>query len=93
MTEPIVVGREVLLDNEWLQVAAKVVRGMPGSTGDQRFYVTRPHDRVCEGLEPVLVDLRAVSALPRSSGLDDALRIAALMLALTRGCPTGLIAP
>lgn len=46
MTDPIVVGREVLLDNEWLQVAAKVVRGMPGSNEDQRYYVVRPRDYV-----------------------------------------------
>jgi ADP-ribose pyrophosphatase len=47
MTGPEVVGREVLLDNEWLQVAAKVVRGMPGSSEDQRYFVVRPRDYVC----------------------------------------------
>jgi ADP-ribose pyrophosphatase len=46
MTLPVVVGREVLIDTEWLQVAAKTVRGMPGSTSDQDYYVVRPRDYV-----------------------------------------------
>jgi ADP-ribose pyrophosphatase len=185
MIVPAIIGREVLLDNEWLQVAAKVVRGVPGSRGDQRYYVIRPHDYVCvvattpdqqiilvrqyrpaverftleipsgllepgesphqtalrelreetgyvaeqaehigtlvpdtgryenrlwcyvaaearlapersapeEGLEPVVVDVREMSLLMRSSEFDHALHVAALMLALTSGHLPGLIAP
>jgi ADP-ribose pyrophosphatase len=184
MTVPSIVGREILLDNEWLQVAAKVVRGMPGSTGDQRFYVVRPRDYVSvvattpdqqivlvrqyrpavervtlelpsglldpgetpentarrelqeetgyvarhvehvgtlipdtgryenrlwcyvapdvelaaghaapeEGMEPVLVDLRDLPDLLRSSEFDHALHLAALMLALASGHLSGMIA-
>ena len=184
MTEPVIVGREVLLDNEWLQVAAKTVRGMPGSANDQEFYVIRPRDYICvvattpdqklilvrqyrpavervtleipsglldpgespdmtalrelqeetgyvadrvehvgtlipdtgryenrlwcyvaenarlapghpapeEGLEPVLVDVREVADLLRSSAFDHALHVAALMLALTGGNLPGLLA-
>jgi ADP-ribose pyrophosphatase len=184
MTLPVIVGREVLIDTEWLQVAAKTVRGMPGSTADQEYYVVRPRDYVTvvaitperqillvrqyrpavervtlelpaglvdpgeepeqtvrreleeetgyvaervehlgtlipdtgryenrlwcyvainvrladghpvpeEGMEPLLVDLRELSSLLRSSTFDHALHLAALMLALTSGHLPGLLA-
>jgi ADP-ribose pyrophosphatase len=183
MVQPVVVGREVLLENAWLQVAAKLVRGMPGGDGDQRYYVIRPHDYVCvvattpeqqivlvrqyrpavervtleipsglldpgetpevaairelreetgyvadrvehigtlvpdtgryenrlwcyaapgvrraaeliapeEGIEAVLVDVRDLAALMRSSQFDHALHVAAVMLALTSGHLPGLL--
>ena len=47
MPSPVVIGREILIDNEWIQVAAKLVRGMPGASDDQDFYVIRPRDYVC----------------------------------------------
>ena len=46
MTSPVIIERKTLLSNPWLEVAARVVRGMPGSTGDQEFYVVRPRDYV-----------------------------------------------
>jgi ADP-ribose pyrophosphatase len=46
MTVPEIIGREVLLENEWIQVAAKLVRGMAGSTEAQRYFVVRPRDYV-----------------------------------------------
>ena len=45
-----------------------------------------------EGLEPVLVDLREIAGLLRSSELDHALHVAALMLALAGGHLPGLFA-
>lgn len=46
MAPPAILRRETLLSTPWLEVAARVVRGMPGSTGDQEFYVVRPRDYV-----------------------------------------------
>jgi ADP-ribose pyrophosphatase len=46
MTSPVILRRETILSNPWLEVASRVVRGMPGSTDDQEYYVVRPHDYV-----------------------------------------------
>ncbi len=46
MPAPVILRRDTLLSTPWLEVAARVVRGMPGSTGDQEFYVVRPRDYV-----------------------------------------------
>ena len=46
MASPVIIERKTLLSTPWLEVAARVVRGMPGSTGDQEFYVVRPRDYV-----------------------------------------------
>jgi ADP-ribose pyrophosphatase len=46
MPSPVIIERKTLLSTPWLEVAARVVRGMPGSAGDQEFYVVRPRDYV-----------------------------------------------
>lgn len=46
MTRPVILRRETLLSTPWVEVASRVVRGMPGSDGDQEYYVIRPRDYV-----------------------------------------------